>query len=222
MKKHVKYIRTLIVFHCIMRVEINRLEIFDNKLRKALITFFTIFLIVLSGFNINAQKPGISDGLVGRWEFNDGTGKDLSGNGNDAVLNEKNIYSLGKGQSCIQLMPKTDPVKIPVKENSPLAISRGTICFWLNVGWTDETFLSFNNDAVQLNIYRGDFQVRFSGDNEFRYWDGILDYDWPKYDMREWAFYAHPRAATMISNGIILLYPMTMRGNVLSDGETVS
>jgi alpha-glucuronidase/polygalacturonase len=171
------------------------LEIFSNKLRKALITFFTIFLIVLSGFNVNAQKTDTNDGLVGRWECNDGTGKDLSGNGNDAVLNKNSIYSLSKGQSCIKLMPKTGLVKIPVKKNSPLAISRGTICFWLNVGWTDETFLSFNNDAVQLNVYRGDFQVRFSGDNEFKYWSGILDYDWPKYDMREWAFYGHPRAA---------------------------
>jgi hypothetical protein len=144
---------------------------------------------------VNAQKAGISDGLVGHWEFNDLTGKDLSGNGNDAVLNANSIYSLGTGQACIQLMPEADPVKIWVNDNSPLAISRGTICFWLNAGWTDETFLSFNNDAVQLNIYRGDFMVRFNGENEFRYENEILDYDWPEYDMREWAFYGHPRAA---------------------------
>lgn len=185
----------LIIFLSIIQGKEIILELFSTKLRKSLFPLFTIFLIVLSDFNVNAQKTGISDGLVGRWEFNDGTGKDLSGNGNDAVFNKNSIYSLGKGQSCIQLMPKTDPVKIPVKENSPLAISRGTICFWLNVGWTDDTFLSFNNDAVQLNIYRGDFMVRFNGENEFRYGNGILDYDWPKYDMREWAFYAHPRAA---------------------------
>ncbi len=161
-----------------------------------LFTIISVIILMHSfGLNVIAQDTGISEGLVGRWEFNDGTGKDLSGNGNNALLNENSIYSLGEGQNCIQLLPKTEQVKIPVNENSPLAILRGTICFWLNVGWTYDNILSFNNGAVQLNVYRGDFQVRFSGDNEFRYWDGILDYDWPKYDMREWAFYGHPRAA---------------------------
>ena len=169
--------------------------IFFIMLRKTFTAPFAILLIVSLSLNVNAQKSGFSDGLVGRWEFNDGTGADLSGSGNNAVLNESSLYSLGEGQYCIQLLPKTGPVKIPVKENSPLAISRGTICFWLNVGWRYDNFLSFNNGAVQLNVYRGDFQVRFSGENEFRYWSGILDYDWPEYDMREWAFYGHPRAA---------------------------
>ncbi len=156
---------------------------------------FVCLSIISFGLNLNAQRADISDGLVGRWEFNDGTGNDLSGNGNDAVLSDHSLYPLGEGQFCIQLLPKRESVKIPVKRNSPLAISRGTICFWLNVGWTYDNILSFNNGAVQLNVYRGDFQVRFSGANEFRYWSGILDYDWPKYDMREWAFYGHPRAA---------------------------
>jgi alpha-glucuronidase/polygalacturonase len=195
MKNYTQFVRYLIVFQCINGGKRFFLELFNKRLAKVVNPLFTIFLIAFFSLRVTAQKSFISDGLVGRWEFNDGTGKDLSGNGNDAVLNKNSIYSLGKGQSCIQLLPKTDPVKIPVKENSPLAISRGTICFWLNVGWTDETFLSFNNDAVQLNIYRGDFMARFNGENEFRYGNGILDYDWPKYDMRERAFYGHPRAA---------------------------
>jgi alpha-glucuronidase/polygalacturonase len=178
-----------------MKNVIQFVGLFDKRLAKVVNPLFTFCWIVLLSFNVNAQNQGNTDGLVGRWEFNDGTGRDLSGNGNDAVLNEKSIYALTKGQSCIQLMPKADPVKIPVKKKSPLAISRGTICFWLNVGWTEDTFLSFNNDAVQLNVYRGDFMVRFSGENEFNYRNGILDYDWPKYDMRERAFYGHPRAA---------------------------
>jgi len=154
-----------------------------------------VCLIILISFNVNAQNKGVIDALVGRWEFNDGTGRDLSGNGNDAIINENCIYTLTKGQKCLKLMPKTDPIKIPLKRNSPLAISRGTISFWLNVGWTDGTFLAFNNNAVQLNVYRGDFIARFSGGNEFSYRGGILDSEWPKYDMRESAFYGHPRAA---------------------------
>jgi len=152
-------------------------------------SFFTILSLPTT---FAAEEP---EGLVGRWDFDDGTGRDLSGNGNDAVLNGTRIYPLGNGEACIELMPDTGPVKILASENSPLAISRGTLCFWLNVGWTHSNILSYNNNAVQLNVYRGDFQVRFGGEDKFRYWDLILDYNWPKYDMREWAFYGHPRAA---------------------------
>lgn len=134
-------------------------------------------------------------GLVGRWEFDGGTGKDLSGHGNDAVLQGTQIVSLGAGRACVMLMPETGPVTIPVSQDSSLAISRGTLCFWLNVGWTRSNILSFNNDAVELNVYRGDLQARFAGETDFEYGSGILDYAWPKYDMREWAFYGHPRAA---------------------------
>ncbi|MCK5277777.1 MAG: hypothetical protein KAK04_04550, partial [Cyclobacteriaceae bacterium] len=158
------------------------------------------FLLLLLWFglaasNLIAQNANENKGLVGHWEFNDVTFKDLSGNGAEVLLNGTRIYSLGKGHSCIMLMPETGPFTIPVKENSPLAIKRGTICFWLNVGWTHSDILSFNNGAVQLKVYRGDFQVRFKGEKEFNYGAGILDYNWPKYDMREWAFYGHSKAA---------------------------
>lgn len=195
MKKYTQNFRNLTFHFCIQRTKNVFLAISSKKSGKIAIALFTIFWIILSGFNINEQTQDVTNGMVGRWEFDDRTGRDLSGNDNDAVLNESNIYPLTQGQNCIQLLPKTEPVKIPVKEKSSLAISRGTICFWLNVGWTEDTFLAFNNDAVQLNVYRGDFMVRFSGENEFRYWNGILDYDWAKYDMRERAFYGHPRAA---------------------------
>jgi alpha-glucuronidase len=155
-------------------------------------------VLVLFIFGIPAP-PALSGqalaGLVGRWEFEDGTGKDLSGNGSDAVLQGTQIVSLGAGHACAMLMPDTGPVVIPTSEDSPLAIARGTVCFWLNVGWTHSNILSFNNGAVALNVYRGDFQVRFKGEGDFEYGSGILDYDWPQYDMREWAFYGHPRAA---------------------------
>jgi len=162
---------------------------------KKINTVHLIIWLLFIVLKVSSQNSNEINGLVGHWDFNDKTGKDISGNGNNAVLNGTEIYSLGNGQSCIQLMPETDPLKIPVTENSPLAISRGTICFWLNVGWTHSDILSFNNGAIELKVYRGDFQVRFKGENEFKYGSGILDYNWPKYDMREWAFYGHPRAA---------------------------
>jgi len=156
-----------------------------------------VAMLVVLALSIGTTVPAAGEppGLVGRWAFDDGTGKDLSGNRNDAVLGGTRIYSLGKGRACIELMPDADPMRIPASESSPLAISRGTICFWLNVAWGRSTILEYDNGAVQLNNYRGCFQVRFKGERDFRYWDLILDYDWPKYDMREWAFYPHVRAS---------------------------
>ncbi|MEX2043707.1 MAG: glycosyl hydrolase family 28 protein [Opitutus sp.] len=134
-------------------------------------------------------------GLVGHWDFDDGMGRDLSGNGNNADLGKTRVHPLGDGRACLQFMPDTGPVRIPATKDSPLAISQGTLAFWLNVGWTHSNFLSFDNGAVELNIYRGDFQVRFRGEKKFIYRDLTIDEHWPEYDLREWAFYGHPRAA---------------------------
>jgi len=135
------------------------------------------------------------EGLVGRWGFNDGTGKDLSGKGGDADLGGASLYSLGAGRKCLMFMPDAEPMRIPASEKSPLAISRGTVCLWLNMAWDGDIILKYNNGAVQFKVYRRHFQPRFRGEDEFTYSSGILDYDWPKYDMREWAFYPHVRAA---------------------------
>ena len=72
-------------------------------------------MVVLSLFCAIAGSPplfaaGVPEGLVGRWGFDDGTGKDLSGNGNDAVLGGTRIYSLGKGRACIQLAEDDEPM----------------------------------------------------------------------------------------------------------------
>ena len=158
------------------------------------ITIFVVAALVLAS-ELSSAMAAEPEGLVGHWDFDDGTGTDLSGNGNHAVLSGTRIYSLGEGRACIEMMPNTEPMRIPVPENSPLAMSRGTICFWLNTVSDRSNILRYNNDAVELNSYRGCFQVRFQGEKGFRYWDGILDYDWPTYDMREWAFYPHLKAS---------------------------
>ena len=161
---------------------------------QSLIIVFVVVGLMLAS-ELSSAMAADPEGLVGRWDFDDGTGTDLSGNGNHAVLGETKIYSLGEGRACIETMPKTEPMRIPVPENSPLAMSRGTICFWLNTISDRSNILRYNNDALELNTYRGCFQVRFRGEEHFQYWEGILDYDWPKYDMREWAFYPHVKAS---------------------------
>ena len=155
---------------------------------------FVIAALILAS-EFSSVTAGEIGGLVGHWNFDDGTGTDLSGNGNHAALGGAKIYSLGEGHACIETMSKAKPMRIPVSANSPLAMSRGTICFWLNTISDRSNILRYNNDAVELNTYRGCFQVRFRGEKDFEYWEGILDYDWPQYDMREWAFYPHLKAS---------------------------
>ena len=174
---------------------------------------------------LTAVEPTGPGGLVGRWTFDDGTGKDLSGNGNDAVLAGARIYPLGEGQACIQFMPDVDPLRIPASENSALAISSGTICFWLNTVTGRNTLLKYDNRAVELNAYRGDFQARFQGEDNFRYRDLILDYDWPKYDMREFAFYGHPKASVDDSQWHLFAVAYDAQGKRIigwRDGELIS
>ena len=161
---------------------------------QSLIIVFVVVGLMLAS-ELSSAMAADPEGLVGRWDFDDGTGTDLSGNGNHAVLGGTRIYSLGEGHACIETMSKTEPMRIPVPENSPLAMSSGTICFWLNTISDRSNILRYNNDGLELNTYRGCFQVRFRGEKDFEYWEGILDYDWPKYDMREWAFYPHLKAS---------------------------
>ena len=111
-----------------------------------LITLFVIAALVLAS-ELSGVTAGEIGGLVGHWNFDDGTGTDLSGNGNHAVLGGTKIYSLGEGHACIETMPKAVPMRIPVSEDSPLAISRGTICFWLNTISDRSNILRYNNDA---------------------------------------------------------------------------
>ena len=139
---------------------------------QVLITLFVIAALVLAN-ELNSVMVAEPDGLVGHWDFDDGTGTDLSRNGNHAVLGGTKIHSLGEGHACIEVMRKTEPMRIPVPENSALAISRGTICFWLNTISDRSNILRYNNDAIELNTYRGCFQVRFRGEKVFEYWEGI-------------------------------------------------
>ncbi|MCH2202749.1 MAG: glycosyl hydrolase family 28 protein [Fuerstiella sp.] len=155
----------------------------------------SIALIVLFAQGPSQSSANQPNGLVGHWEFNDGTGRDSSGNEQSAVLGGAKIFSLGDGQACLQFPDEVDPVQIPVSSESPVAIQRGTVSFWMSTSSDRTNIIRFNNRAIELNSYRGDLQARFVGNDKFRYGTLVLDYDWPKYDMREFAFYGHPRAA---------------------------
>ncbi len=144
-----------------------------------------------------SAPAAIADGLVGRWTFDDGTGRDLSGHGNDMSLGQARVHPLGAGKACLQLDPDRTGATIPVAAGSPLAIERGTICFWLNMGVESSgTVLEFDNRAAQMRVYRSHFQPRFRGAGEFSFGGALLGPDWPDFLLRESAFYPHERAVT--------------------------
>ena len=137
-------------------------NLFGSGINPKLLFISTIYIL----FYFSSEATNLKNGLVGHWEFNTELCEDLSGNGNNALLKGGEIYQLGKNEACIRFKKKSGPVVIPVNNNSSLAIQEGTICFWLNVNGESSDILSFNNGAVQLKIYRGDFQVRVKGENE--------------------------------------------------------
>jgi len=164
-----------------------------RRFAKMQVVFALLFSVMThSGPPVHAD---ILDGLAGRWDFDDGTGKNLCEGGSDAALGGASIYSLGRGRACLQIMPDSKPMRIPASPDSPLAISRGTICLWLNVGGTDSgTILEYSNNAVQLRVYRRHLQPRFRGENKFNMGGNVLGDDWPRFLLREDAFYPHPMA----------------------------
>ena len=162
----------------------------SRYLVQTMVTVFGLLLAMSSAFAVD-EPPG----LVGRWDFDDGTGKDLSGNGNNAQLGNAEVYALGDGKRCIMLMPDTGPIQIPATEDSRLALKRGTVSLWLNVGWSDSTYvLDSSNQALRFRLYRRHLMPRFISEDGFKYRD-FLGLDWTNYDMRDNAFYPHPDAA---------------------------
>ncbi|MCU0915875.1 MAG: hypothetical protein MUC88_15135 [Planctomycetes bacterium] len=143
-----------------------------------------------------ARHADTRAGPVGHRDFDDSTGRDLSGLDHPAHLGGTRIHSLGAGHACLEVGPDVEPLRIAVTPDPPLALARGTVCLGLNVAWADDpTILEYDNGAVELRIYRRHFQPRFRGKDDFRYGSRVLDANWPRYDLREWASYPHVRAA---------------------------
>ena len=138
-----------------------------------------------------------ADGLVGHWTFDDGTGRDVSGQGNDFQLGQTQVQPLEPGRACLRLRPEHGGATVTVRTGSPLAIERGTSCFWLNMGVEDSgTVFEFDNQAFEMRVYRSHLQPRFCGEKNFRFANALLGDDWPKFLLRESAFYPHEKAVT--------------------------
>ena len=56
-------------------------------------------------------------------------------------------------------MPDVDPLRIPASETSVLAISSGTVCFWLNTVVGRNALLAYDNRAVELELVAQGFII---------------------------------------------------------------
>ncbi len=160
--------------------------------RKGLFFIIAMILFIVS--------RGIADDvrreLVGQWDFETGTGEDLSGNGYTASLGDVEIVDLGNGHLCAKVLPETNPIRIGVAENSKLSIREGTVAFWVNLCDEDgyPYFIDYNNNAIQIRSYRRYLQPRFQGEGEFKFSSNVLGQDWTNFLVREDAFYPLSKA----------------------------
>ena len=162
-------------------------------MRKSKVIIGLIFCFILS-VPLSAQDKG-ENGLAGWWSFDQNSGADLSGSGNNAVINSKHFYDMGSGKYCIKMMPKDKPFSIPADSKSALAIKSGTISFWVNSSTVDNyTLIDYDNGAFTLRSYRGYLQPRFKGETRFTFAGGIQNEKWIDHLMREDAFYPHDKA----------------------------
>ena len=141
-----------------------------------LIPFFVIAALVLASelSGVTADEIG---GLVGHWDFDDGTGADRSGNGNHAVLGGAKIYSLGEGHACIERC-EDEPcgfrcLKTPRLRCRAAQSVSGSIRYPI-----DPTFSGITTTLSNLTPIVAVFRCVSEVKRCLRYWEGILDYDW--------------------------------------------
>jgi alpha-glucuronidase len=164
-----------------------------DRIRIHSVLLQTFVLIVLISYSI--ANDNLSDSLVGRWNFDAGTGEDSSPNNNHAYLGNALVYDLGNDNYCMKVKTGDKPIKIDVDTNSNLAIKAGTIGFWINSSVVkNSNLIKYGNGAIILRSYRGYLQARFKGETDFNFSGTVLNDKWHEYVMREDAFYPHENA----------------------------
>ena len=159
--------------------------------------FVMLMCVFIISKSVNAQKSETSaiNGLVGHWNFDLRNKLDRAKYGEEPQLGNAPLYNLEKNNYCVEFLPNSESVKIPVKSESKLAMKSGTICFWINSSKIGNYYIiSYGNGAFVLRSYRGYLQIRIKGEDKFKVSGSILNDQWFKYLMREDAFYPHEKA----------------------------
>ena len=156
-------------------------------MKKAFFLLATIFSIL--AIHAFAQENSVK-GLVGIWNFDNGTGADNTGSGHTAMLNGAELYMLDGNGYCVKFASKAEPITISADSKSPLAVKSGTISFWINASKTvNYNIVDYDNGAFTLRSYRGYLQPRFRGEGKFKFSSTVLNDQWYKHLIREDAFY---------------------------------
>ncbi len=147
-----------------------------------------IFSLLLSP-NCLAQRSSAKS-LVGKWDFDNGSGSDNSGSGHTAVLNGAETYKLDGNGYCVRMAPQAKPITVAADSRSNLAIKSGTISFWIDASRIGNyNIVDYDNGAFTLRSYRGYLQPRFRGEGKFKFSSTVLNDQWYKHLIREDAFY---------------------------------
>jgi alpha-glucuronidase len=160
-----------------------------------IITLSFIFLLLGSQFNLIGQEMKEDVVPVGWWDFKNKSVADKSGT-ITLDLDSNALYKLAEDQYAVRVDASKEPsIRIPVNNNSPLAIQFGTISFWLNYAWDGRQvkILTYDNQSIDIQFYRRYLTPRFRG-NKFDFGADMIDENWSEHILREYAFYPHDKA----------------------------
>ncbi|MBU6427178.1 hypothetical protein KGQ27_02965, partial [Patescibacteria group bacterium] len=120
-----------------------------------------------------AQVADITNGLVGHWTFDEGSGAtaaDSSGNGNNGTLVNGPAWVAGKIGQALSFNGTNNLVSIP---GSSIFDFQGdfTVSAWVKTTSSGAVVgRALNNQSVLWRIYNGFFEYQTSGANDFHAW----------------------------------------------------
>jgi alpha-glucuronidase len=161
-------------------------------LRLTVRLFFIVFFISPILFSQEGSENRIP---VAAWSFDNMSTMDRTGHFRLQIRNDT-FYPMGDNRYAIRIDARRDPpVRIAVQNESALAVQRGTFSFWINYSWDGQqpSIIRYDNQSVDIQFYRRHLTPRFRGDN-FEFGANNIDENWPKYILREAAFYPHDKA----------------------------
>ncbi|MEX0686740.1 MAG: alpha-glucuronidase family glycosyl hydrolase [Balneolales bacterium] len=152
--------------------------------------FILVFGLTVSFGNTKTDKVE----PVGYWNFIEKSAYDISGQ-YYANIKDDSYYDMGNGHYAIRVNEDEVAMRIPVEDESPLAIDKGTVSFWMNYAWDGRQIdvVSYDNSSIEIQFYRRHLMPRFRGDG-FRFGSNMIDDDWSNQILREFAFYPHDKA----------------------------